>query len=75
VIANHVGELGVSTAQADNIQVPPGEDISERLTMVAPISSSTSGIPTPSSSEDGVCVCICVFVGCINFLTLQFNFF
>ena len=55
-MANHVGELGVATAQADSIQVPLGEDISERLTLVAPISSSAAGIPTtPSNGEDGTC--------------------
>lgn len=52
MMANHVGDLGGATtaAQGDNIQVPPGEDISERLTMVAPISSSAVGA---ASSEDG----------------------
>ncbi len=51
-MANHVSELGnaAGAVQGDNIQVPPGEDISERLTMVAPISSSAVG---GTSSEDG----------------------
>ena len=65
MMANHVGDLVGSVAQGDNIQVPPGEDISERLTMVAPLTNLATGTLNNASSEDGehVCLFVCLLVG------------